>query len=51
MSSNYVVVTDSSFDFCADCLHNFICEHLGRDENADHLPLGFTVSYVFDVFS
>jgi hexokinase len=33
------------FDFCAECLHSFICDNLGRDENADHLPLGFTFSY------
>ncbi|RSH84456.1 hexokinase A [Apiotrichum porosum] len=30
------------FDFCAECLHSFIRDNLGRDENADHLPLGFT---------
>jgi hypothetical protein len=34
---------DNSFDFCAECLHLFIRDKLGRDENADHLPLGFTV--------
>lgn len=26
-------------------MHSFICDNLGRDENADHLPLGFTFSY------
>ncbi|GMK58161.1 hypothetical protein CspeluHIS016_0501930 [Cutaneotrichosporon spelunceum] len=35
----------SCFDFCAECLHSFISDNLGRDENAEHLPLGFTFSY------
>jgi hypothetical protein len=32
------------FDFCAECLGSFITDNLGRSENDEPLPLGFTVS-------
>lgn len=37
------------FDFCAECLGNFVTDHYG-DENGKveldaHIPLGFTFSY------
>lgn len=35
----------SRLDFCAECLHSFITETLGRTEKDDILPLGFTFSY------
>jgi len=33
------------FDFCAECLKSFISDNLGRTDEDEVLPLGFTFSY------
>ena len=40
------------FDFCAECLKTFVETNIGSDDDGPikdgkHLPLGFTVSFIF----
>jgi hypothetical protein len=39
-------IIKSRLDFCAECLDNFIRESLGRTDEDEKLPLGFTVGYL-----